>query len=106
MSLKSKPTKAQVRSAKHKEGRALVDVTAQDTLHWIGMGRYFGYPSCCIASFLEVFDISEAQEAVHEGHGFLPCHECSVQILEGKKTLASLIRDRQCPTPFPQEPIS
>jgi hypothetical protein len=87
------------KKTKHPALDPMVDYTD----HWTERGKYYGYPVCCIKSFLTTFEITEAQESVHEGHGFLPCPECSQKILEGKATLESLITNRLCPTPFPED---
>ena len=81
-------------------------------MNFIDMGQYFGYPTCCIESFL--FNVATVQVTggLHRLHnedqikaadntGFVPCAEHVKQIAEGKITLEELITDRKCPTPFP-----
>lgn len=70
--------------------------------YFIEMGRYFGYPSCCIAFFVNEFPFAAYKTLdVHENKGFIPCPDCAKKIQEGKETLSSLIKNRKCVTPFP-----
>lgn len=79
-------------------------------------GRLLGYPECCIKEFcnqppefLRRFqptkdDIKRYQAAHVNGKftGFFPCINHARQILAGKITLASLIKDREVELPpFP-----
>lgn len=73
---------------------------------WTSWGIYFGYPQCCIANFVVLDDIknrSDEQKQVHKGTGFIPCHSCTKKIVEGEVTLEGLIKNRICPTEFPNE---
>ncbi len=36
-----------------------------------------------------------------DGTGFIPCHECSIKILNNKATIESLIKNRICRHKFP-----
>lgn len=72
---------------------------------FIALGVYFGYPECCTKSFIEqpVYERSLVQKSVHKNHGFIPCHECAMKIVNGEETLEGLIKNRVCRTPFPDE---
>ncbi len=69
-------------------------------------GRLFGYPECCIEWFFNnrmdinnITTLTPQQESVHGGTGFIPCPECANKVT--RKTLAKLIRNRQCRVKFP-----
>ncbi len=76
------------------------------------MGKYFGYPDCCIK---EVFDnvnnfhktgnlkeVSPERSLVNGGTGFMPCQKHAEQLIAEGKTIETLITNRICPTPFPE----
>jgi len=67
------------------------------------VGKFYGYPDCCINSFCErkfIGDISEEQRMVHNGSGFIPCKNHSMEIIAGKIKIESLIQNRECQFPF------
>jgi hypothetical protein len=66
-------------------------------------GRYFGYPECCIAWFSAYAGsrLTPKQSACHHNRGFIPCPACAETVTGD--TLHTLIADRQCPTPFPED---
>lgn len=73
------------------------------------IGKYFGYPLCCIQAF-EVILVNAGRKKpeqrnplVHKHTGFIPCPDHAKQILEGKITLESLISGRICPHEFPED---
>lgn len=68
------------------------------------IGKFFGYPKCCINWFINNRMINwkpldEQQELVNGNKGFIPCPECAKKVT--KETLSSLIKNRVCSTPFP-----
>lgn len=72
------------------------------------VGKYLGYPECCIKWFSEeriekpldqITELTDKQEAVHSGTGFIPCPVCAEKVT--KDTLFTLIKDRKCTTSFP-----
>ena len=70
-------------------------------------GIYYGYPSCCIQSFIHDYGTNtvkrtSTQLQVHENSGFIPCHNCATKILAGEITLKQLIADRICSFEFPK----
>lgn len=74
------------------------------------IGRYFGYPTCCIKEYDRVLasggrkSTEQILVQARHNHGFVPCTAHCQQILEGKTTIESLIHDRLCPLPYPEEP--
>jgi len=84
----------------------LPEITQEDIDYWRQNGKYFGYPQCCIDSFCNKskenqFYISPEQEKAVDNHGFIPCQEHAVMILEGNITLGELIKDRKCKHEYP-----
>lgn len=81
--------------------------------HFISNGNYFGYPKCCINSFVYPIkkygyiilwsDRSELQKKVSK-NGFIPCKKHAKMILEGKLKIEDLILPtRKHEKPFPKE---
>lgn len=72
--------------------------------YWTRLGKYFGYPDCCIKDFIKHgSDQTVDQWAVHRGTGFIPCRLHAQDIVEGVYSLESLIQNRQHSLPFPFE---
>jgi hypothetical protein len=75
-------------------------------------GKFYGYPQCCINSFMAhytgKYHRTSSQLLVHNGCGFIPCHDCATKIIMGETTLEQLITDRICSTNFssPTIPLS
>lgn len=80
--------------------------------YWTMMGKYFGYPDCCIKDFIDrslkvlqakvLEDIpphTKQQMDVSFGTGFVPCDACANKVT--RETLSTLIVDRSCKYPFP-----
>jgi hypothetical protein len=67
------------------------------------LGIFYGYPECCIDSFLKVpsSERTRDQRRAHKNNGFIPCHNCSVKIINGEITLEGLITNRVCRNRFP-----
>ena len=72
-------------------------------------GIFYGYPKCCIDSFIQVKinKRTSAQRLVQRksvvsGTGYIPCHQCSVKILNNEETIESLITNRLCRNKFPK----
>ena len=74
-----------------------------------GMGEHLGYPQCCIDWFVDIRlyggggELTDEQEAVHDGHGFIPCPKCAQRLIETGETSATLIKNRKHPEKFPYE---
>jgi hypothetical protein len=81
------------------------EVTEEDINYWKENGKYFGYPQCCIDEFCnrDSLELSVEQESVIDNHGFIPCQEHSVMILQGKTTLKDLITNRKCTYEYPMD---
>lgn len=80
----------------------------EDKDYFVETGEYFGYPECCINSFVEMLDqeksfcdLPEIQQK-HNKDGFTPCVECSNKIEKGEIVIENLIdyEKRQHPMPF------
>lgn len=69
--------------------------------HFQMMGKYFGYPQCCIDEFCTSTAWDDNQLKVSYGTGFKPCRAHAKQIAEGELKLNDLIKDRYCSLPFP-----
>lgn len=70
----------------------------------VKVGAYLGYPTCCTQWLLEnrlfrTNELNVQQEAVHGSHGFIPCPACAEKVTA--ETIVDLIKNRQCPTPYP-----
>ena len=72
-------------------------------------GIFYGYPKCCIDSFIQIKinKRTSAQRLVQRksvvsGTGYIPCHECSVKILNNETTIESLIINRLSRNKFPK----
>lgn len=74
--------------------------------HYKLMGRYFGYPECCSDWFLNrvisFVPLTEKQEQVHNGYGFIPCPLCAEKI-NNSFPITELIKNRICSTPYPKD---
>lgn len=74
---------------------------------WLSNGMYFGFPPCCIFSFMfvKVKNRTKNQNKVHKFFGFIPCSECSDRIVNGEIKLEDLISKklRQCEFTFPRQ---
>lgn len=65
---------------------------------WVVIGRYYGYPDCCIAAFPNK---SNREVSIHQHQGFLPCEKCAERIKKGEIKIEDLIQNRQQSTPYP-----
>lgn len=67
------------------------------------LGKYYGYPDCCVDSFILSLQKpkSQYQINVHQGLGFIPCDSCATKILNGETTIDQLIQNRIYKSPFP-----
>ena len=74
---------------------------------WERAGKYFGYPKCCIKSFIDRVEAEEykmpsrIQQKVCKGTGFVPCSYCAWKVLSKQCTLKDLIVNRKHRVPFP-----
>lgn len=67
---------------------------------WKIRGRYYGYPECCIESFINLEHLGSPDRKL-KGTGYVPCAKCD------SKTEVELIdiinSNRKAPRPFPRE---
>jgi hypothetical protein len=45
-------------------------------LQLITLGRFFGYPECCIKEFVETFGLPKLKRKLN-GTGYIPCFNCN-----------------------------
>jgi hypothetical protein len=69
--------------------------TESQKAHWKIVGKYFGYPQCCVDYFLS------GQRDTCGIHGFIPCEHHFKLIRDKKLKLSDLMKDRICILPFP-----
>jgi hypothetical protein len=65
------------------------------------LGKYYGYPKCCIDSFILDIKRTRNQRYVHKGLGFIPCNNCATKIMNGENTIEQLIKNRIFSKEFP-----
>ena len=72
----------------------------------LGFGEYYGYPPCCIESFLKptsaLHHAVRFEDVPFAGTGFVPCQKCATERTE-EEILAEIASRRKCPTPFPDD---
>ena len=77
----------------------------QSGMNFRDFGEYYGYPKCCIESF--IYNVvtnkppSRTQKKASGRTGFIPCSYCSWKIKTNKVTLTGLISNRRSCNPFP-----
>lgn len=79
-------------------------MTLEHVIHWDFMGRYYGYPQCCIDWFTGTSvgrPLTAKQSEVHGYNGFIPCPACAEKVT--KDTIHTLIKNRVCETPYPND---
>lgn len=85
----------------------LVNIAAPSTREqlrdqiWSNFGRYYGYPTCCIAAFVQLKhrEYEERHELTLEGWGFVPCKKCMTK--SRVQLILEINAARQHPVPFP-----
>lgn len=73
------------------------------------VGKYFGYPDCCIEAFKERFIslfVHGRKEDSGGFSGFIPCKSCRESIDNDPSRVTELIKDRICPYPYPEQGTS
>ena len=72
----------------------------------LGFGEYYGYPQCCIESFLgpncALNHAKRFEDVPFGGTGFIPCQKCATERTE-EEILSEIASRRKCPTPFPDD---
>lgn len=71
------------------------------------VGKYYGYPECCIEFFMtkNIYnkEFTQINRKASNDTGFIPCTKHATQILEKKNTLEDILHNRQCETKFPND---
>lgn len=72
------------------------------------LGKYFGYPQCCIDWFvdyrmIEYSRLTPAQDEIHGNQGFIPCPTCAEDLKRLEKPITDLIKVRICPVLYPNQ---
>lgn len=72
---------------------------------WEFLGKHFGYPACCIATFHSMTGAmgNPLGAKASQGTGFIPCPTCAQKVLDGQIWLEDLITERQHSKPFPND---
>jgi hypothetical protein len=65
-------------------------------------GKYYGYPKCCIDSFIIGTKKTRNQRYSHKRLGFIPCNNCATKIMNGEITIEQLIKNRIYSKAFPK----
>lgn len=69
------------------------------------MGRYYGYPNCCINDFVLRTQNDQKYEPIQElagqYSGYVPCINCSKKIVKNDLSIETFIKHRKCKTSFP-----
>jgi len=63
------------------------------------VGKYLGYPDCCIAEFLNILIVGGIAPRKLEGTGYVPCETCD-KLLESE-LIERINSKRICKTRFP-----
>lgn len=64
------------------------------------LGKYFGYPKCCVEEFLKFEHMQDVRKLY--GTGFIPCKKCN-ETKSRRELKSEIARNRICPTPFPKQ---
>lgn len=65
------------------------------------LGKYLGYPSCCINDFMKNFGRKKVISRKMSGTGYIPCVNCNKKT--EKELLLEINNKRICPTAFPND---
>lgn len=85
-----------------------------DDMDPVELGRYFGYPDCCILHFCGRAVVMQMgylkMAAIPPGNpfdetGYVPCPSCR-QNRTKEHMLATITQNRKCPLPFPEDGLS
>ena len=67
--------------------------------YWENTGVHFGFPECCIKSFLDQDYVFENVKFL--GTGYRPCNDCNTKPYE--ELVNYINTNRKHPTPFPND---
>lgn len=68
---------------------------------WELFGRFYGYPTCCVAAFINMEHLVNKTKRQFNGTGYIPCSSCNN--LSEAELLATIASNRLCSQPFPEE---
>lgn len=66
---------------------------------WTIRGRYYGFPECCIQSFLTLSHVGGPDRKL-DGTGYIPCLDCNEKSEE--ELIAQITANRKSRLPFPK----
>jgi hypothetical protein len=80
-------------------------MTLKHGVNWYILGKFYGYPECCIQNFIIVQPEQRTEnQKLAMKHGFVPCHNCADDIVKKNIKIDNLIVKRKASTPFPIPP--
>lgn len=62
--------------------------------HWLKQGMLFGYPNCCVDSFIQLKHLRDDSPRKLNGTGFVPCARCNITKTE--EQLIQEINSNRC----------
>lgn len=65
----------------------------EQQLHWVMQGKMFGYPKCCIESFIELRHLKSGRIRKLNGTGFIPCATCN-ELKTEEQMIEQINKDR------------
>lgn len=74
-------------------------------MDWRKLGRYLGYPDCCIESF--ILDLTDQSRIANRGKrkltgtGYIPCAVCNKKTI--KELKEAIVANRLHPEDFPND---
>ena len=75
---------------------ALVIVTEKEANQILKQGEFFGYPKCCVKSFIKYMSgkgkRTQLQYITSHPEGFVPCHKHAKQIHMGETCIKDIIQ--------------
>lgn len=77
----------------------VIKYTSIQQRYWYYLGKYLGYPDCCVEAFLN--GSSDRDDNIHKSNGFLPCISCANKIRAKEIKIEDLIIDRKHDIPYP-----
>jgi hypothetical protein len=87
----------------------LTDSEIKTNYKWIKNGLYYGYPECCIVTFIQNFtqgNFKAFSSRKHleglDGHGFIPCIICHSKLASGL-SIHKLLVNRKHHNLFPND---
>lgn len=69
----------------------------------VKLGRYYGFPECCIRSFGKSHWWKRPTVESLDGTGYIPCDNCFAEIYHGRMSVHDVLIDRKCIYTFPED---